>query len=84
MSTKFAKNWGIACSKKIAERRQRLEAVIIAGLETQGNRVFSKQEICGFVHDAREEYRLSDRMCAVAVKTIMDWQGHRIAARAGK
>lgn len=82
--TEIGKKFGILRSKAIAERRQRLEGVIIAALETQGDRIFSPKEIRQFVDDAREEYRLGDRMCRAAVKTIVDWQGRRVAARAGK
>lgn len=65
------------------ESRQRLVAVIIAGLETQGNRVFSLKQVTQFVADGQDEYGLPDWQCQAAIKTIMDWQRRRIAARAG-
>lgn len=67
-----------------AERRQQLEGYIIAYLAGESHRIHSRREISMFVRDAQSTFSLRDEDLHIAVESIMQWQGKRIAARAGK
>jgi hypothetical protein len=66
------------------ERRQQLEGYIIAYLAGESHRIHSRREIAMFVRDAQSTFSLRDEDLQIAVESIMQWQGKRIAARAGK
>lgn len=67
-----------------AERRQQLVGYIIAYLAGEGRRIYSRREISMFVKDSAGTFSLLDEDLHIAVESIMQWQGQRIAARAGK
>lgn len=67
----------------MSDKQLRLEGVIIAGMETQGRRVLSRQQVKQFIRDAQKEYGLTNAECAESLNTIMTWQHKRIASRAG-